>query len=123
VPSLSIPRPSLSDTMPLLDSAVAVDSFAAAEQPKTFKTHQRPFVRTLHGHDAGPLGLAAKMANSIDRSNTLNKTYAPVDIEAVRSADAARLKGRQRMRAENESGAKVSKKQPTRVSNGNRTDH
>jgi hypothetical protein len=96
--------------MPLLDSAVAVDSFAAAEQPKTFKTHQRPFVRTLH---AGPLGLAAKMANSIDRSNTLNKTYAPVDIEAVRSADAARLKGRQRMRAENESGAKVSKKQPT----------
>ncbi len=72
--------------------------------------------------DLGPIGLAAKLANSIDRSNTLHKTYAPVDIEAVRSADAARLKGRQRMRAENESGAKVSKQQPRGVSNGNRRD-
>ncbi len=62
--------------------------------------------------DAGPIGLAAKLANSIGRSNTLHKTYAPVDIEAVRNTDAARLKGRRRMRAENESGAKVSKKQP-----------
>ena len=54
--------------------------------------------------DAGPLGLAAKLANSIGRSNTLHKTYAPVDIEAVRNTDAARLKGRRRMRAENENG-------------------
>jgi hypothetical protein len=61
--------------------------------------------------DAGPLGIAAKLANSIGRSNTLHKTYAPVDIEAVRNTDAARLRGRQRMRTENESRAKVSKKQ------------
>ena len=54
--------------------------------------------------------LSATLANSIDRSNALHKTYAPVDIEAVRSADAARLKGRRRMRAENETGAKVSKR-------------
>ena len=47
---------------------------------------------------------------TIGRSNTLHKTYAPVDIEAVRNTDTARLKGRRRMRAENESGAKVSKK-------------
>jgi hypothetical protein len=67
--------------------------------------------------DAGPIGLAAKLANSIGRSNTLHKTYAPVDIEAVRNTDAARLRGRQRMRAENESRAKVSKTQPGRVSN------
>ena len=60
--------------------------------------------------NAGPVGLAAKLANSIGRSNILHETYAPVDIEAVRSTDAARLKGRQRMRTENESGAKVSKK-------------
>jgi hypothetical protein len=60
--------------------------------------------------DAGPMGLAAKLANSIGRSNTLHKTYAPIDIEAVRNTDTARLKGRRRMRAENESGAKVSKK-------------
>jgi hypothetical protein len=67
--------------------------------------------------DAGPLGLAAKLANSIGRSNALHKTYAPVDIEAVRNTDAARLRGRRRMRTENESGAKVSKTQPSRVSN------
>jgi hypothetical protein len=60
--------------------------------------------------DAGPLALAAKLANSIGRSNTLHKTYAPVDIEAVKNTDEARLRGRRRMRAENESGAKVSKK-------------
>lgn len=63
--------------------------------------------------DAGPIALAAKLANSIGRSNALHKTYAPVDIEAVRNVDAARLRGRRLMRAENESGAKVSKKQPS----------
>jgi hypothetical protein len=68
--------------------------------------------------DAGPLGLSAKLANSIERSNTLHKTYAPVDIEAVRNTDAARLKGRQRMRTENESGVKVSKMQSSGVSKG-----
>jgi len=45
--------------------------------------------------DAGPMGLAAKLANSIGRLNTLHKTYAPVDIQAVRNTDDARLKGRQ----------------------------
>jgi hypothetical protein len=39
--------------------------------------------------DVGPLGLAAKLANSIGRSNTLHKTYAPLDIEAGRSAGSA----------------------------------
>jgi hypothetical protein len=71
------------------------------------------------------LGRSAYLLNSPTPSNdlnTLHKTYAPVDIEAVRSTDAARVRGRQRMRAENESGAKVSKKQPTRVSNGKRAD-
>ena len=68
--------------------------------------------------DAGPLGLSAKLANSIERSNTLHKTYAPVDIKAVRNTDAARLKGRRRMRAANERGAKVSTEQPGKVSTG-----
>lgn len=56
---------------------------------------------------ADAIGLAAKLANSIGRSNTLHKTYAPVDIEAVRNTDEARLRGRRRMR--NETGSKVSK--------------
>jgi hypothetical protein len=66
---------------------------------------------------ARPLGLAVKLANSIERSDTLHKTYAPVDIEAVRNTDAARLRGRQQMRTENKSGEKVSKPQPGKVSN------
>lgn len=39
--------------------------------------------------DIGPMGLAAKLANSIGRSNTLHKTCAPVDIEAVRGTNNA----------------------------------
>jgi hypothetical protein len=66
--------------------------------------------------DAGPIGLAAKLANSIGRSNTLHKTYAPVELEAVKSTDQARLRGRQRMREANKPGGKVSPEQPGRVS-------
>jgi hypothetical protein len=54
-----------------------------------------------------PLGLSAKLANSIGRSNELHKTYAPVEIEAVRKADDARLEGRRKMRAANRKGPKV----------------
>jgi hypothetical protein len=66
--------------------------------------------------DAGPVGLAAKLANSIGRSNALHKTYAPVDIGAVRSVDDARVKGRRRIRAENKTGEFVSTHQPSDVS-------
>jgi hypothetical protein len=66
--------------------------------------------------DAGPLGLSAKLANSIERSNTLHKTYAPVDIEAVRGTDNARLKGRRRIRAGNKTGDFVSTPKPGEVS-------
>jgi len=44
--------------------------------------------------DAGPLALSAKLANSIQRSNALHRAYAPVDIEAVRGTDEARLLGK-----------------------------
>jgi hypothetical protein len=53
------------------------------------------------------VGLSAKLANSIGRSNALYKTYAPVEIEAVRKADVARLQGRRKMRATNRKGPKV----------------
>jgi hypothetical protein len=52
--------------------------------------------------EAKPGTLSAKMANSIESSNSLHKTYSPVDLASVRSADAARLRGRRRMRDENE---------------------
>jgi hypothetical protein len=44
--------------------------------------------------DATVLGLSAKLANSIDRSNTLHKIYSPTSIEAILATDEARLKGR-----------------------------
>jgi hypothetical protein len=72
--------------------------------------------------DVGPLGLAAKLANSIQQSNALHRTYAPVDIEAVRNTDHARLKGRRKMRAENRSGAKVSTGQSIGVSTASRNE-
>jgi hypothetical protein len=50
---------------------------------------------------ADAVGMAAKMANSIGQSNALHKDYSPVSIEPVRNTDAARLKGRRKMRAEN----------------------
>jgi hypothetical protein len=66
--------------------------------------------------DAGPLALSAKLANSISRSNTLHKTYAPVDIEAVRRTDSARLQGRRRIRSGNKRGDFVSTPQSGDVS-------
>jgi hypothetical protein len=49
---------------------------------------------------AQPGTLSAKMANSIEASNFLHRTYAPVDVATVRLADEARLRGRRRMRDE-----------------------
>lgn len=38
--------------------------------------------------------ISAKMGNSIDQNETLQRTYMPVNMPAVREADAARLQGR-----------------------------
>jgi hypothetical protein len=62
--------------------------------------------------------LAAKMANSIDHSNALHRTYAPVDEVAVQNVDEARLRGRRKLRVVNKTGGKVSPEQPTQVSPG-----
>ena len=48
--------------------------------------------------EAEPMTIAAKMANSIEHANHLHKAYAPVELAAVRAADAARLRGRRRIR-------------------------
>jgi len=49
--------------------------------------------------------LAAKMANSIEHSNALHRTYAPVDEVAVENE--ARLRGRRKLRVVNKTGRKV----------------
>jgi len=41
--------------------------------------------------------LAAKMGNSIDQNKTLQKTYIPHNLVAIRAADAARLEGRRQL--------------------------
>ena len=50
--------------------------------------------------EVDPNALAAKMGNTINRSQQLQRTYQPVDIAAVRLADDARRRGRKRMREE-----------------------
>lgn len=46
--------------------------------------------------------VGSKMANSIGQSNTLFRTYNPVDLAAVQRADVARIEGRKRRRKANE---------------------
>jgi hypothetical protein len=83
----------------------------AAVRPVTFPGDERRLmdmrrsgvVEAITG-DVAPLGLAAKLANSIGSSNILHKTYAPVNVEAVHGAEDARLKGRRRIRAGSKSG-------------------
>jgi hypothetical protein len=94
----------------------AIRAVAFPEDKRRLMDMRRSGVVEAVAGDAGPLGLAAKLANSIGRSNTLHKTYAPVDLEAVRGADDARLKGRRRIRAGNKAGDFVSTHQPGDVS-------
>jgi hypothetical protein len=86
----------------------AVRALAFPNDDRRLMDMRRSGVVEAVAGDAGPVGLAAKLANSIGRSNTLHKTYAPVDIEAVRGTDDARLKGRRRIRAGNKTGDFVS---------------
>jgi hypothetical protein len=48
--------------------------------------------------EVDPNALAAKMANTINSSRALQKTYQPASEAAVRLADEARLRGRKRLR-------------------------
>jgi hypothetical protein len=94
----------------------AVRALAFPDDKRRLMDMRRSGVIEAVAGDAGPIGLAAKLANSIGRSNTLHKTYAPVDIEAVRNTDDARLRGRRRIRAGNKTGDFVSTQQPSDVS-------
>jgi hypothetical protein len=85
------------------------------DQRKLMDMRRSGAVEAIAG-GADAVGLSAKLANSIGRSNALHKTYAPVDIEAVRNTDEARLQGRRKIRAANEPGPKVSTPHPIRVS-------
>lgn len=55
------------------------------------------------GQDFG-LKLSAKLANSINTSNEIHKTYAPTNLAPVIDVDEARKRGRRRLRSENGKG-------------------
>jgi hypothetical protein len=97
------------------DFAVIRERVFPGDKRRLMDMRRSGVVEAIAG-DAGPIGLAAKLANSIQRSNMLHRTYAPVNLEAVRNTDDARLKGRRKMRAGNVSGAKVSTTQSGTVS-------
>jgi hypothetical protein len=54
-------------------------------------------VEALAGN-AVPEKLSSKMANSLSQSNRLHKTYGPVQLASVGDTDAARRRGRAKLR-------------------------
>lgn len=53
--------------------------------------------RLPHGRSGGGT-VSARLANSIERSSQLAKTYSPIAITQVQAADAARRRRRKRVR-------------------------
>jgi hypothetical protein len=102
----------------LADDFAAVRTMVFPDDKRRLMDMRRSGTVEAIAGGADGLGLAAKMANSIDRSNTLHRTYAPVEIEAVRDVDDARVRGRRKMRATNEKGTFVSTGRSPKVSTG-----
>jgi len=71
-----------------------------AETRKIMDMRRSGAVEAMAGNvDDG--ALAAKMANTISQASELQRTYLPVDPASVARADAARLRGRAKLRSEN----------------------
>jgi hypothetical protein len=71
--------------------------FGAAESRQLADFRCSGSVEALAG-DVDPGKLSSKMANSIAESNRLHRTYGPVVLASVRDADAARQRGRTKLR-------------------------
>jgi hypothetical protein len=97
----------------LADDFAAVRVLAFPGDQRQLRDMRRSGTVEAIAGGADALGLAAKLANSIDRSNTLHRTYAPSgQPTTVQAVDAARVVGRRLMRRANETGAKVSPQRP-----------
>lgn len=72
----------------------------AAESRKIMDMRRSGAVEAMAG-DVDDGALAAKMANTINQAQELQRTYLPVDPVSVARADEARLRGRSRLRSEN----------------------
>ena len=69
-------------------------------------------VEALSGN-ASAETVSAKMANSLAQSNFLHQTYAPAQLATVRDADAARRRGRAKLRVQGTPGEQTGTKIPT----------
>ena len=76
------------------------------EKRRLMDMHRSGTLEAIAGGAEG-FALAAKMANSIENSNALHRTYSPVDEVAVENVDEARLRGRRKLRVVNKTGRKV----------------
>jgi len=92
-------RPYSKDTLgdDFRDVRVAI----AADESRTLADLRRSGTVEAFAGGASPSDVSAKMANDINTSAALQRTYNPVELTAVRQADQARRLGRARMR-ENE---------------------
>jgi len=77
--------------------AVCTMVFGPDEKRQLQDFRRRGTVEALAGKVA-PTDLSSKMANSISQSTRLQKTYGPVQLASARDADAARVRGRRRLR-------------------------
>jgi hypothetical protein len=90
-------RPYSKDTLGDDFRAVRAKVFGAGERRQIADFRRSGATEALAG-GVDPARLSSKMANSISRSTHLQKTYGPVQLAAVRDADASRKVGRRKLR-------------------------
>ncbi len=73
--------------------------FGSAEKRRLMDMRRTGAVEANAG-GASVEAISAKMGNSIDQNKTLQKTYMPVNLAAVRSADESRRVGRRKLSSE-----------------------
>jgi hypothetical protein len=79
--------------------------FGKSETRKIMDMRRSGAVEAMAG-DVDDAALAAKMANTINSSRELQRTYLPVDRASVERADDARRRGRARLRERTNPGEK-----------------
>jgi hypothetical protein len=90
-------RPYSKDTLGDDFKAVRELVFGKKETRQLADFRRSGTVEALAGN-AVPEKLSSKMANSLSQSNRLHKTYGPVQLASVRDTDAARRRGRAKLR-------------------------
>jgi len=112
-------RPYSKDTLGDDFKAVRELVFGKGESRQLADFRRSGTVEALAG-DATPEKVSSKMANSLSQANRLHKTYAPVQLASVRDTDAARRRGRAKLREQNpdESSRAPAQKFPNERSGG-----